>query len=74
MKVTSYENGSVIMTQDQSTYQIITKVVTDGKSTCSAIRDYKLKSGEVEFVDFKDRNHYSGKQVDSLDCLISKED
>jgi hypothetical protein len=72
----SIENGQIVVASFLPSYKIITRISTDGKSKCSATREYKLLPGHRVFED-KDFNNkqdvtMSNVHAEDVTCDISE--
>ena len=67
-------DGGLVITDDCPSHQILTKIRTDGRSACSATREYRLKPGHqlFEYLD-KNRNTHSAsdQHSENVRCAIA---
>lgn len=69
--------GVIVITLDRPTYQIVSKIRSDGRTSCSATREYILKPGHQLFEDLGKNNvtySSSEKHAENITCSISQQE
>ena len=69
------DTGAIVVTGDTGSYQIVTRITTNGVDSCSATRDYRLKPGHKVFEVKRLSNHepmlVSDMHAEHVSCKIS---
>ncbi len=69
---TDIVNGRLVITNDCPSHQVFTKISTDGRTSCVATREFRLKPGHQSFEYLDDsRNAHSASDIHSENVACS---
>jgi hypothetical protein len=71
------DRGAIVITGSWPTYTVVTRIVTDGHSSCSATRNYLRKPGHQYFEVSRTSNHErmqdTSIRAENVSCSIADE-